>query len=382
MSGLEQDQHLAANTSTKYWRGLYGSKQYSTSVKESTPGNPNKEAKSPDKVTLPKQAAVQSATAKSPDPKPAVTDDSKPAVTEPRTTQGDIDAAILENLEQMRQKNFEKMTNPDELKHFRASRKPPPRPKKFTDPAMADQSGEPVIGTDALPHPIWSEEEVHGIQITHKKPQGIIDSAAYYSVKALRSGFDLVSGYNRKPRDETLWLIRVCYLETVAGCPGMVAAMTRHLLSLRRMRRDHGWIHTLLEEAENERMHLMTALQLKQPSWLFRMSVMATQGVFVPLWFVAYMISPKYCHRFVGYLEEEAVVTYTKLLGDIENGEMQHWKTQPAPFVAKRYWHLAPDATMKDVILAMRADEAHHRVVNHTLGSMKPHDYNPYKPGQ
>jgi hypothetical protein len=37
---------------------------------------------------------------------------------------------------------------------------------------------------------------------------------------------------------------------------------------------------------------------------------------------------------------------------------------------------------MKDVILAIRADEAHHRVVNHTLGSLKSTDYNPYRPGE
>lgn len=41
-----------------------------------------------------------------------------------------------------------------------------------------------------------------------------------------------------------------------------------------------------------------------------------------------------------------------------------------------------PNATMKDVILVIRADEAHHRVVNHTLASMKETDYNPYKPGE
>ena len=39
---------------------------------------------------------------------------------------------------------------------------------------------------------------------------------------------------------------RIVFLETVAGVPGMVAAMVRHLHSLRKMRRDHGWIHTLL----------------------------------------------------------------------------------------------------------------------------------------
>ncbi|XP_076439457.1 uncharacterized protein LOC143279326 [Babylonia areolata] len=58
----------------------------------------------------------------------------------------------------------------------------------------------------------------------------------------------------------------------------MVAAMMRHMMSLRRLQRDYGWIHTLLEEAENERMHLMTALQLRQPSMLFRLAVIGSQG--------------------------------------------------------------------------------------------------------
>ena len=35
-------------------------------------------------------------------------------------------------------------------------------------------------------------------------------------------------------------------LETVAGVPGMVGAMSRHFNSLRKMVRDNGWIHTLL----------------------------------------------------------------------------------------------------------------------------------------
>ena len=29
---------------------------------------------------------------------------------------------------------------------------------------------------------------------------------------------------------------------------------------------------------------------------------------------VSYLLSPKFCHRFVGYLEEEAVKTYTQCL--------------------------------------------------------------------
>ena len=61
----------------------------------------------------------------------------------------------------------------------------------------------------------------------------------------------------------------------------MIGAMIRHMRSLRRMTRDHGWIHTLLEEAENERMHLLTALELRKPGPLFKLVVIGTQGACV-----------------------------------------------------------------------------------------------------
>lgn len=59
---------------------------------------------------------------------------------------------------------------------------------------------------------------------------------------------------------------------------GMIGAMTRHLKSLRYMKRDHGWIHTLLEEAENERMHLLTFLELRKPGPVFKAMVVCGQG--------------------------------------------------------------------------------------------------------
>ena len=58
----------------------------------------------------------------------------------------------------------------------------------------------------------------------------------------------------------------------------------------------------------------MTALALKNPSWLFKTAVVLSQGTFVTMFWIAYMISPRFCHRFVGYLEEEAVKTYTHCL--------------------------------------------------------------------
>lgn len=90
-----------------------------------------------------------------------------------------------------------------------------------------------------------------------------------------------------------------------------VGGMLRHLRSLRLMRRDNGWINTLLEEAENERMHLLTFMEMRQPGRAFRAAVLAAQGIMFNAMFVAYLLSPKYVHSLVGYLEEEAVVTYT-----------------------------------------------------------------------
>lgn len=59
--------------------------------------------------------------------------------------------------------------------------------------------------------------------------------------------------------------------------------MLRHMRSLRSMRRDNGWIHTLLEEAENERMHLLTFLQLRQPGLILRGMVLLGQVWVLPL---------------------------------------------------------------------------------------------------
>ena len=158
----------------------------------------------------------------------------------------------------------------------------------------------------------------------------------------------------------------------------MVGAMHRHMRSLRSMTRDRGWVHTLLEECENERMHLLTYLQLKQPGPFARFMVLVGQGVFFNLYFVFYWTAPHYCHRFVGYLEEEAVRTYTHILNDIDSGALPAWKNKPAPEIAKKYWRLGDNATIRDLTLAVRADEANHRDVNHALSEIKATDANPY----
>ena len=155
---------------------------------------------------------------------------------------------------------------------------------------------------------------------------------------------------------------RAVVLETVAGVPGMVAATLQHLKSLRRMQDDRGWIRTLLDEAENERMHLMTFIEIAQPSAFERFMILLAQGIFYNGFFLLYLISSKTAHRVVGYFEEEAIVSYTEYLAQIDAGRVEN---VAAPRIAVDYWKLGPDARLREVVVAVRADEAGHRDVNH-----------------
>jgi ubiquinol oxidase len=192
----------------------------------------------------------------------------------------------------------------------------------------------------------------------HHQPRGLSDRFALGFTKLLRFCADtfFAKKYGH----------RAVVLETVAAVPGMVGATITHLKCLRRMCDDKGWIRTLMEEAENERMHLMTFIEVAKPTLFERFVVLAAQWVFYIGFFVLYLVSSKTAHRVVGYFEEEAVISYTHYLAEIDEGRTPN---VPAPEIAKRYWKLPADATLRDVVLVVRADEAHHRDVNHGFAS-------------
>ncbi len=155
---------------------------------------------------------------------------------------------------------------------------------------------------------------------------------------------------------------RAVILETVAGVPGMVGGTLQHLKSLRRIENDRVWIKILLDEAENERMHLMTFIEIAKPNSFERFLIILAQGIFYNLFFLLYLVSPKTAHRLVGYFEEEAVFSYTEYLQGVLEGK---YENIPAPKIAIDYWHLKKDARLSDVIKAVRKDEMNHRDVNH-----------------
>lgn len=194
--------------------------------------------------------------------------------------------------------------------------------------------------------------------VVHHFPNGLSDRFALGFTKLLRFSADtfFAKRYGH----------RAIVLETVAAVPGMVGAMFTHLTCLRRMRDDEGWIRTLMEEAENERMHLMTFIEIAKPTWFERMVILGVQGIFLVAFSILYLLSSRTAHRVVGYFEEEAVTSYTLYLQEIDEGRSPN---VAAPAIARHYWQMADTATLRDVVLLVRADEAHHRDVNHGFAS-------------
>ena len=194
------------------------------------------------------------------------------------------------------------------------------------------------------------------MQEKHYHPSNVSDKIALGFTKALRFFADT---FFRKKYGH-----RAVVLETVAAVPGMVAGARLHLKSIRKIEDDNGWIKELLEEADNERMHLMTFVELSQPTWFERFIIIVVQAIFVFFYSILYFFFQKTAHRVVGYFEEEAVRSYTDFLAEIDNGSIEN---VPAPQIAIDYWKLPKDATLRDVVIVVREDEAGHRDRNHEM---------------
>ncbi|MEO6152346.1 MAG: alternative oxidase, partial [Croceibacterium sp.] len=139
-------------------------------------------------------------------------------------------------------------------------------------------------------------EERNATPEVHHAPSGFSDRFALGFTKLLRFTADtfFAKRYGH----------RAIVLETVAAVPGMVGAMFTHLTCLRRMKDDEGWIRTLMEEAENERMHLMTFIEIAKPTLFERLVILLAQWVFLALFSILYLLSSRTAHRVVGYFEE------------------------------------------------------------------------------
>jgi ubiquinol oxidase len=154
--------------------------------------------------------------------------------------------------------------------------------------------------------PATATARIPVMTVNHRAPQSTSDRFASTATLVLRGLADVCFRQH--------YIHRSVVLETVAAVPGMVGACIQHLRSLRIMRGRPDMVKMLLDEAENERMHLMTFVALCKPNGLERALILISQGLFFNAFFLLYLISPACAHRMIGYFEEEAVLSYTRFL--------------------------------------------------------------------
>ena len=211
-----------------------------------------------------------------------------------------------------------------------------------------------MLSRDELPNSI----DLNSNQSTqvHLHPECFSDSVALFITRSLRFFADT---FFKKRYGH-----RAVVLETIAAVPGMVGGMLAHFKSLRKMIDDGDFIKELLEEADNERMHLMTFIAIAKPSAFERFIIMTGQFIFGAFYTILYIFFKRTAHRMVGYFEEEAVFSYTEYLYEIDSGKIAN---TPAPEIAINYWGLDKNANLREVIEVIRDDEAGHRDRNHAI---------------
>ncbi|KAL9068650.1 MAG: hypothetical protein Q9157_006447 [Trypethelium eluteriae] len=104
----------------------------------------------------------------------------------------------------------------------------------------------------------YTEKQLNDIRVAHREVKNWSDRAALIAIRCLRWSFDTITGYKhdsavalaKKDHEKAVqkyamterkFMIRNIFLESIAGVPGMVGGMLRHLHSLRKMKRDNGW---------------------------------------------------------------------------------------------------------------------------------------------
>lgn len=240
--------------------------------------------------------------------------------------------------------------------HFNVTQTPHP----LEIPKSEYETNELVAGdhTGRQQNHIWTKEELTEKMSTlyRHKAKTIGDHIINKLMYGLYNAFNFFTGY--KSDNPTVKSIeyRLIILESIAGVPGFVAAGFRHFRSLRTLQRDHGWIATLLEEAENERMHLLVCLKMFKAGLFTRTVVVGAQIVITPLLMAVYLIHPKSMHRFVGYLEETACHTYVSIIERVQTPGTHlnlAWKDLPSPEIARGYWKLPSDSKFVDTLMCM-----------------------------
>jgi len=199
-----------------------------------------------------------------------------------------------------------------------------------------------------MPHNIWSEHSLNGVQLACMRPGSLADSAASGLARALARSSEIVTSLTLSR--ERWWLRRLLFLSTLAGAPAkaLLAAEGRPIDRL---------TQSLLIEAGNKQARLQILMEMHSLGIVGQSSVRMSQGVLAKGFLMARFITPRFCKWFGNYVDEEQVQAYSLLLEDMDAGQLPRLSNVPASVLARKHYDLPEGASLREVFLRMKAED-------------------------
>jgi hypothetical protein len=222
--------------------------------------------------------------------------------------------------------------------------------------------------------PVWSDKELTDVNGSTFVPESTQDKIAKYTVDAWIAIVDRISGYHMPENyidKQSVWLAKMYLTECFLGNSGLYGAMVAHSKSVFSQPAELGNVSRQLSEADNQRAAFRTVLQLRNPNLVVKVLTVMSQLVDAVFVVPCQAVAPRFSARVMGYMYEDALSLYTRVLRELEDGDLKSLQNKPAPIIAVQYWRMKSGATVNDAILAMRADKNHQMIINHTIASLK-----------
>mmetsp|Transcript_79191 Transcript_79191/g.229984 ORF Transcript_79191/g.229984 Transcript_79191/m.229984 type:complete len:284 (-) Transcript_79191:265-1116(-) len=209
-------------------------------------------------------------------------------------------------------------------------------------PAEPDLAGALQL---LLPHNIWSEHSLNGVQLACMRPGSVADSTASGLARTLAESSAVLArlSFSR----ERGWLRQLLFLSTLSGAPAVAT----------RGRAPNKWTKALRGEADQQQARLQILMEIHNVGCAGRGFLHVVRGIFANGFKVAQLVTPRFCKWFGNYVDEEQVQAYTLLLEDLNAGHLPRFASATASSLACRYYDLPDGAPLREVFLRMRAEE-------------------------
>ena len=198
-----------------------------------------------------------------------------------------------------------------------------------------------------------------------RAPKIFSDFVALYIAKTFR--------FSAKKVFAKYFIYYLLFLETFARSSSAAASQWIHLKCLQKVKYDRDWIKILTNQAENERIHLITIIEIIQPKLFVRLLIIFGQITYQILYLFLYIIFPRTAHRFIGYSREESARDYNNYLEHLENDVSLNIN---ASQISIKHWNLDSKAKLIDVVKLISKDKMNHATINHKVADTIDEDKN------